>query len=95
MHEHMKFQKFTNDDSEHPLWSHFDTGLLAHTLRLRDCKCQWLVTQTQSHMGSEMEPAKREDRMTGQTLVSCLTHSVSVCQSLDMFEALLYHFMHF
>lgn len=40
-------------------------------------------------------PLKREDRMTGQTLVLCLTHSVSDCQSLDMFEALLYHFMHF
>lgn len=57
--------------------------MLAHTLMPRDCKCQWLVTQThvqglrQSHMGGEMEPAKREDWMTGQTLVSCLTHSVS------------------
>lgn len=59
--------------------------MLAHTLSLRDCKCQWLVTQIQSHMGSEMEPAKREDRMTGQTLVSCLTHSVSDYQSLDVY----------
>lgn len=89
------YMKFTNDDSDHPLRSHFDTGMLAHTLRLRDSKCQWLVTQTQSHMGSEMEPAKRKDRMTGQTLVSCLTHSVSNRQSLVVFEALLYHFMHF
>lgn len=38
---------------------------------------------------------KREDRTTGQTLVSCLTHSVSSCQSLDMSEALLYAFSHF
>lgn len=30
-----------------------DTGLHAHTLRPRECKCHWPVTQTQSHMGSE------------------------------------------
>ena len=46
-------------------------------------------------MGSEMEPAKREDRTTGRTLVPCLTHSVSRCQSVDMFEALLSRFYAF
>lgn len=45
--------------------------------------------QAQSHMDSEMKPAKMEDQMTGQTLVSCLTHSAADCQSPDMFEALL------
>lgn len=66
-------------------------GTLAHTLRTRDCKCQWLVTHTQSHMGGETEPAKGEDR----TDITILSDSFSDCQSLDTFEALLHHFMHF
>lgn len=67
----------------------------AHAWRPRDCKCQRRVTQTQSHMGSRMELASREDRTTGQTWGSSLTHSVPDCQSLDVFEPLLSHFMHF
>lgn len=62
----------------------------ACTWAQRDCKCQQLVTQTGSQTGSEMPPAKREGQMTGYTLVSCLTRSVSACQSLDLSQPPLY-----
>lgn len=93
----IKYIKSTNDEnSDHPEWSysHF-ISMLTHTWALRNCKCQRLVSQTRSQTGRETEPAKREGQMTGQTLVSCLTHSVSACQSPSRCEALLYHFMKF
>lgn len=68
-----------------------DAGMPARTFRA--CKCQRLVTQAQSHMGCETDSAKREGRMTGHTLKSCLTHSPSDCQSLDTSEAPIHHFI--
>lgn len=61
----------------------------ACTRAQRDCKCQRLVTQTGSQTGSETPPAKREGQMTGYALVSCLTRSVSACQSPDLSQPLL------
>lgn len=74
------------NDSERLLPSHLDTDRLVRTLKLRDCKCQRLVTQTQSQKRCRESPSEGgreggggEDLVTEATLVPCyeyLTHSV-------------------